>query len=1281
MQPDSHFAPWHSAATAALHVVPSEPVALPQVPTSRHSATFATPQMFPMGAEQLPPAPQHKQIVMQPQAPPLSEPPLHAGIGLLPPAGFLPSSLGTCAQACAGQPPLVQSWGSSSSIHPTQGPWPPLAPPHMNWLSGMSSSSSGTFPFTAMDIAAPVGLAPPAPLVAPRLSGFLGAPETSMGHLDSTGLPLGSTCGGTSPSLPWFPSYMHQDAVFAHSRELRGLGEFPHLDPGSFMVKGPETDWACSSTGMAADQAMSTTTSRPASPPYPGILAHLPRMHQEHSRCCDAREGIRGDQLVAGAQGEACMVYQPQGGELRFLGTRALLLAEEWVRDHVPMPVGATLRASYPRGAIVDLSELSSNLKSAAAASSSMQRARAAQALDGREHAGRLLDAYCRADKERTGMLTWGNGEIRDFVATVFQQRGLAPPTETQMYAVYTIFDKDRAMRLEARECLCLADALLRATLLAGDDPPPGTGSSAEQDASGAGNAEVHAAEQAMAIGGAVGSEDIEENVGDLEALGEETSLQPRGAYDAGRSRDALAEARAETERLRRELEELRELEALAYTESSSLAATPVAPSIAAGTAWATIPAPASPAVAAFCTGSATSSARQIQGRGICTAHSLHAPPQRHAAPAAVVDGARFAVEPLTVTEWTQNESVASGSTQTMNFSPEPGHFQVEPPAARAMTHSFDEAAHSAALEFMAPRESPDTATLVRTAKAHAENSRLEKELRTLRAVASGQRLEAQWLHDVKTELAAAAREREAREALQRRHQALEQRELEFEQLERENEREHQRVLEMRAEALKRREIEVEQLEKEGKREREQILERERALRLREEWLEAQHEATLRQRQELEQREVEFEVQARDAAVSAPSHYEHSPPRTPEEAQWSGHGDLRHTPEEELEPWSQRRGSRRAQTPEEEPWSSREGNSRRADDEPWMSAASAAQHAREAAEAWAPQQGRVPAGATDSNAFWEHRGGHDAAVQRSSGSNSGRRVAAAGRLPPDSGNAAGRVRSRSLEAAPARRSPPGPRPGRGLETRTDGPGARRCASRCQDGSAGRIPREPEADLDAEPGAIAAAAAALENKRLKRELEGLRTLAHWQKGEAMAYSSASGAVGVRALPASAVSPGASPAGDEGRRRRGSRGAAGPVAAGGAEEDSTVSFPANFSSLSGLSSRLNLGSIGGGGLGGAVSAGAGIAALGAVRRRQQQQLRLKEGIDEYDRTVNTLMARVTSRPDYYSSLLPSSEELRHHQQEVGLAAKPGAAPVAVGVEDLRRRRGSMGSSLMA
>jgi len=96
------------------------------------------------------------------------------------------------------------------------------------------------------------------------------------------------------------------------------------------------------------------------------------------------------------------------------------------------------------------------------AAANAPHRDRVLRALDTGTLTHAMLRAFQACDRERAGALAWGSGGVREFVAEVFRQQGLALPTEGQVYQMYARFDADRKGRLDARECLCLADALLR---------------------------------------------------------------------------------------------------------------------------------------------------------------------------------------------------------------------------------------------------------------------------------------------------------------------------------------------------------------------------------------------------------------------------------------------------------------------------------------------------------------------------------------------------------------------------------------------------------------------------------------------------------------------------------------------------------------------------------------------------------------------------------------------------------------------------------------------------
>ncbi|CAE8653076.1 unnamed protein product, partial [Polarella glacialis] len=272
-------------------------------------------------------------------------------------------------------------------------------------------------------------------------------------------------------------------------------------------------------------------------------------------------------------------------------------------------------RLSYPGGATVDFPELAPVLRPVAVANA-RYRTQAVHAIESGVHVRAALHVYSDCDRDGCGFLTWSNGSIRDFVVAVFHQLGLLPPAETQTYAAHTLFDAERRMCLGARECLCLVDALLRAIFVFGAES--------------------------------------EDDVLFLAALGQSLSGTSRSPETSASVSDELAEAQAETERLRQELEELRALEASAESgPPAGLRETPMATAAAAGL----------------------------------------------------------------------------------------------------------------------PSPSRETAALVWTARAHAENRRLERELHSLKSVARKQRGEVQWLRNVKTELAQAADERELERELEREQQ------------------------------------------------------------------------------------------------------------------------------------------------------------------------------------------------------------------------------------------------------------------------------------------------------------------------------------------------------------------------------------------------------------------------------------------------------------------------------------------------------------------------------
>ncbi|CAK9091068.1 unnamed protein product [Durusdinium trenchii] len=196
------------------------------------------------------------------------------------------------------------------------------------------------------------------------------------------------------------------------------------------------------------------------------------------------------------------------------LKSSSMVEAEEYVRGYRPQSHAHSIQ--YPSGVRVDFRELAPVMRVVAIANS-QSLLRIQQAIDSGMHVRTALHAFRECDRDGCGFLTWSNGQIRDFVTTVFIQLGLVPPAEMQTYAAHTLFDMNRTMCLSACDCLCLVDALLRAIFL------------------------VDGQEQA--------------------------SRRPVSSFSSSLSSpvaEELKQAQAETERLRQELEELKAAEAAA---------------------------------------------------------------------------------------------------------------------------------------------------------------------------------------------------------------------------------------------------------------------------------------------------------------------------------------------------------------------------------------------------------------------------------------------------------------------------------------------------------------------------------------------------------------------------------------------------------------------------------------------------------------------------------------------------------------------------------------------
>ena len=142
------------------------------------------------------------------------------------------------------------------------------------------------------------------------------------------------------------------------------------------------------------------------------------------------------------------------------------LLAEQWVSEYVPLPVDGTVSIAYSTGVVIHFAEFLDMLQNLATINAP-QRSNMLYSIASCDLLKQALAVFKRID-DGSGYLTYR--QVEAFVAEVFNQQGLMPPTAGQVAAFYNKFAGPQP-RLNASESLCLVDALVRALLHAGTDP------------------------------------------------------------------------------------------------------------------------------------------------------------------------------------------------------------------------------------------------------------------------------------------------------------------------------------------------------------------------------------------------------------------------------------------------------------------------------------------------------------------------------------------------------------------------------------------------------------------------------------------------------------------------------------------------------------------------------------------------------------------------------------------------------------------------------------------
>eukprot|EP00929_Paragymnodinium_shiwhaense_P043929 TRINITY_DN22546_c0_g1_i1.p1 TRINITY_DN22546_c0_g1~~TRINITY_DN22546_c0_g1_i1.p1 ORF type:complete len:1668 (+),score=530.91 TRINITY_DN22546_c0_g1_i1:174-5177(+) len=145
----------------------------------------------------------------------------------------------------------------------------------------------------------------------------------------------------------------------------------------------------------------------------------------------------------------------------------ALASTEDWLSRY-SAPAADSACLSYP-SAWVDIAGAATSLAGGLPAEELPVEvlSRAREAVENGQLLRMALAAYHNADSALVGYLPLQGGALHDFVVSIFNHYNLPPPMEAQIYEMYTFFDLERRTILQARECLCLVDALFRASVYA----------------------------------------------------------------------------------------------------------------------------------------------------------------------------------------------------------------------------------------------------------------------------------------------------------------------------------------------------------------------------------------------------------------------------------------------------------------------------------------------------------------------------------------------------------------------------------------------------------------------------------------------------------------------------------------------------------------------------------------------------------------------------------------------------------------------------------------------
>lgn len=147
---------------------------------------------------------------------------------------------------------------------------------------------------------------------------------------------------------------------------------------------------------------------------------------------------------------------------------RTAVLAERWAASMPAAPIGAATVA-YPRGASVDLPALVAAASQSVGVPLAIQDAGVRRTIIQEMECGAFGQLALRVLKAFSADLgarfSWKTGRIRSFIAAVFAEYQQPMPPDDLLNKAFQAFDKGRQSSLDAFDCLCWADAVMRAML------------------------------------------------------------------------------------------------------------------------------------------------------------------------------------------------------------------------------------------------------------------------------------------------------------------------------------------------------------------------------------------------------------------------------------------------------------------------------------------------------------------------------------------------------------------------------------------------------------------------------------------------------------------------------------------------------------------------------------------------------------------------------------------------------------------------------------------------